>query len=115
MTPDLTQIEAMLSKATRQGWTPDQFGNICIGMKPLFKRTGGTNIDAALIVALVNAAPALIAAGRDAERMREALAYYGNTFCEGRCDGGPCFDAIAFDCAGCVARAALTKETDDAK
>ena len=56
-----THLRELIERAwSMPSWAMDRFGNLCTGMKPLFKRTGATNADAALILALVNQAPAML-------------------------------------------------------
>ena len=115
MTPDLTQIEALLAKATPGPYRVCNNGKSIAGKKgrgevlravEQFMDRGEREANAALYVALVNAAPALIAAAKDAERMREALGRIAmldddSSFVTGRS-------------AKRLARAALTNETPTA-
>ena len=59
------ELTALAEKATRVGWTDDQWGNLAIGMKPLFKRTGASAYDVALVLALRNNLTEIIAALSD--------------------------------------------------
>lgn len=48
------------------------------------------------------------------ERLRAALEWYGNTFCEGFCEGAPEFARFSEDqCSGCRAFQALGTDKED--
>ena len=132
MTNELTAdgLRELVAGATQQGWTADAFSNLCIGMKPLFKKTGGSAQDAALIVALVNAAPQIIAMMEEYDEARRVILIQARreirmkkaleTVAEHETDRACMTSTEALEHTLCeirdIARAALQpKETDDAE
>lgn len=62
MTTLSDELRRLAGEVTRVGWTLDSFGNICIGLLPLFKQTGAKDEDSAMIVLLRNNLDTIITA-----------------------------------------------------
>lgn len=129
MTLDLAKLKALEAKATPGEWfawspvgrNPDghmvSMNAVHTEAAPRLchecgerKHEPGPNADDALVVALRNAAPALIAAAEENKRLREALEFYAMGFIANHTPEGVFTTGPAVDDGGERARAALEKD-----